>query len=82
MIWQWNRGPVWKFEQKFLRSGVLVGGKDEVEAMQGVHQLMADLLELEQLYKPAVELLELWVLNLSGKQKDVIEYIQIFYLKA
>lgn len=54
-------------ERKFLRSGVLVGGKDEVQPMQGVQQLMADLLGLEQLYKPDVELLQLRVLNFSAK---------------
>ena len=51
---------------QLLRPGALGGREDEVQPLQGVHRLMAELLPLEQLHQSAVELLQLRLLDLPG----------------
>ncbi len=51
--------------KQFLRSGVLGGTEDEVQPLQGIDRLMAELLPLEQLDQSAVKLLQLRLLDFS-----------------
>lgn len=56
----------WRFRLELLRPGVLGGREDEVQPLQGVHSLMAELLPLEQLDESAVKLVQLRLLDLPG----------------
>ena len=66
----------WIIRLELLRPGVLCGREDEVQPLQGVHSLMAELLPLEQLDESAVKLVQLRLLDLPGNDTPCLVTIR------